>query len=455
MSQSTDIEGQNRLQRSIEWLDGHVNYERTGPKGSARVRPFNNDPERRLRHVGRLMEVMDDPHRAFPSIHLTGTNGKTSTSRMITELVLASGLTVGTYTSPHLQAINERISINGLPIRDFELAEVLDSVALYEPMVPKQHDDDTLSYFEILTAAGFRAFADAPVDVGVIEVGVGGTWDSTNVIEGQVSAITNIGLDHAGYLGTTRPEVASHKAGIIKPDSTAVIGEPDTAFLPTWEERRPGRLLLNERDFAVEDNQVAVGGRLVSLHTPYSRYNDLFLPLHGAYQAANAAVAITATEAFFDKPLGLDVVRQGLANVTSPGRMEVVHRQPLVVLDGAHNTAGAQALADTLDESFGADTGRLLVVGMLEGHHPDEILPALQAARARMIFACTAPSPRAIPAAEIAAAAKRMGVLCVVVEDVAAAVSEAMAAADAEELVLVTGSLYVVGAARTALTISS
>jgi dihydrofolate synthase/folylpolyglutamate synthase len=206
-----------------------------------------------------------------------------------------------------------------------------------------------------------------------------------------------------------------------------------------------------DRDFGVEGNQLAVGGRVVDLRTSRAHYSDVFIGLHGRYQATNAAIAVAAAEEFFEAPLDDAVVREAFENIRIPGRVEVVHRQPLAVLDGAHNVAGATALASTLDEEFGESTGRVLVVGMLQGHDPAEMLPALQAQRSRLVIACTAPSPRAVPAAQIASAAKDLGLPCVTVEDVGEAVKEGLSAAEEDEMVLVTGSLYVVGAARSAL----
>ncbi len=435
-----------QLSAAIDWLDTHINYERSGPLASS-PGSATHDPDRRLRHLRRLMELMGEPQTLYPSLHITGTNGKTSTARIVTALVMASGLSVGTYTSPHLERINERIAINGESIADEDLAEVLDSVRLLEPLL----GDDLPSYFEIVTAAAFRQFADAPVDVGVIEVGVGGKWDATNVVDGLVNVITSIGLDHMNYLGPTRAHIAKQKAGILKPGGVAVIGEPDDEFDAIWEASPSDRVLKINRDYELLDNNVAVGGRMLDIRTPKATYEGLFLSLHGSFQGYNAATALTAVEAFFDEPLSQEVVVEAFGAVQSPGRMEVAHRQPLCLLDGAHNNDGAAALAHTLKEEFAAAASRILVVGMLRTHDPRELLAELADPMPRLVFACTAPSPRAVPASEIADAARSLSMACVVVEDVALATNEALAAANDDDLVVVTGSLYVVGAARSAI----
>lgn len=434
------------LSELLEWVDSHINYERTGPKPGTASDAFAHDPARRLRHLREYMELMDNPHLSYPSIHITGTNGKTSTARLISALLDAQGLTSGMYTSPHLERVNERIVANEEPIADEDLAEVLEALRMLEPMVTEKP-----SYFELFTAAAFRYFADKPVEVGVIEVGVGGQWDATNIIDAAVAVVTNVGLDHLNYLGPTREHIAEQKAGIVKPDSGLVLSETDPDIAKIFLERPHQRDYLLNRDFGVDKNTLAVGGRVLDLRTPLACYDDVYLSLHGLHQATNAATALMAVEAFFEQPLAEPVVREALGNVKSPGRMEVVHRQPLVILDGAHNSAGAAALIKSVDEEFGADTPRILVVGMLSPHEPVEMLGALNADGARMVIACSPDYPRAVPAEAVAEAARTLGVATVVVPDVAGAVQEALEAAGGEEIVLVTGSLYVIGAARRCL----
>lgn len=434
------------LADQIAWLESHINYERFGPggqvsKGTSDV-PFDTDPERRLRHVRRLLELMDDPHRSYRSIHITGTNGKTSTSRLITDLFLAHGLTVGTFTSPHLEAVNERISVNAEPISDDDLTELLHAVRLIEPML----GEDSVTYFEILTAAGLRHFADSAVEIGVVEVGVGGTWDSTNVIDGDVAVITNIGLDHQNYLGDTLEKIATQKAGIIKPESRVVLGDVDRSLQQIFGDRPSRGVISLGSEVEVTGNELAVGGRLISLRTPFAHYDDIFLSLHGSHQAANAATAVAAVEQFFEKALPTDVVRDALGSASSPGRLEVVGRSPLVVVDGAHNVHGAEVLVRSLEEEFPAKPGeRVLVVAMLSPHDPHELMTVLSQIKPRLVVTTQVDWPRAIPASDLASVAKDLGLPAVSIAEVAGAYDEAIAAAGEDGSVVVTGSLYLVG----------
>ena len=393
------------------------------------------------------MQLMGDPQGQYPAIHITGTNGKTSASRVVTALLAAKGLSVGTFTSPHLERVNERIAWNADPIAEEALAEALTAVANLEPML----EIAAPSYFRILTAAAFWWFADVAVDVAVVEVGVGGTWDTTNVVDAAVAVVTSVGLDHVEYLGTTRLAIAREKAGIVKPGATLVLGETDPELLPVFRDTPAGDIWVRGEDFACDRNELAVGGRQLDLRTRQATYPEVFLPLHGAHQGDNAACALAAVEAFFDAPLEADLVTEAFASVTSPGRLEVVRRKPLVVLDGVKNPDGARAAARTLDEEFGAGRGRILVVGLLRGKDPDEMLAALDVARARVVIACEPPTPRAWPAKEVAEAARRAGAEVEEVGPVADAVRRALELAGDAELVLVTGSLYVVGPARQAL----
>lgn len=422
---------------ALAWLDGHQNMERM----LADHRLATPDPAR----MRRLVDVMGNPEAAAPVIHLTGTNGKTSTARATTQLLMAKGLTVGTFTSPHLERINERISANGEPIGDDDLAEVLTDIAALEPLLGA---DTRLTWFEVLTAAALRWFADRPVDVAVVEVGLGGRWDATNVVDATVSVITNIGLDHLEFLGPTRADVAREKAGIIRATAPLVLGETDPDLVEIFAAEGPERLLLSGRDYALERNELAVGGRSLDLRTPSTRYEGLWLDLHGRHQADNFAAAVVAVEAFFDAATPERLVREAAGSVRSPGRMEIVRRQPLVLLDGAKNVEGARSAASTVAEEFADRRSRILVVGMLAGKDAGQMLEALDARSARLVISCPPPSPRAQDPEVVAAAARDLGVATVVAGSVADAVEIALAEAGVEDLILVTGSLYVVGAAR-------
>src|SRR5262245_31695291 len=419
---------------ALAYLDQHASYDKTG-----RVTSPSTEP------ISRLASAMGDPQLAMPVIHVTGTNGKGSSVQMITRLLMARGLTVGTYTSPHLERINERLKRDGEPITDDEFAEQIAGVADLEVITGVRP-----TYFEAVTAAAFRWFADIAVDVAVVEVGMLGRWDATNVVNAQVAVITNIALDHTEFAGPSVVDIAREKAGIIKPGSAVVVGETDPALIDIFRAEGGATYLLRGHDFDTDDNALAVGGRSVTLRTPTTIYPDVFVPLHGAHQGDNAAVALTAVEAFFAAPLPEDLVNEGFANVEMPGRFEVMGVQPLTIIDGAHNPPGADVCASVFFNDFQPEGRRILVMGTLR--NPAEMLAALRADEFDVVHACTAPSPRGKPAAEVAAAARRLGCDEVYVHDtVDAACKAAMRGADADDAILATGSIYVAGAARPVL----
>jgi dihydrofolate synthase / folylpolyglutamate synthase len=426
------------------WLDAHVNLESTGlPPGADRRATAPT-----LKRIQELARLLGSPEQSYPVVHLTGTNGKTSVARMISTLLSASGLSVGSYTSPNLERVNERIAWNGDPIDDANLARVLSHIADIEPHLPERP-----SYFEILTAAAFTWFSDIAVDVAVVEVGVGGTWDATNIVDGQVAVVTNVSIDHVEYLGPTREQIAAEKAGIVKPGSALVLGVTEPELAGAFRDRHPASVAARGEDFGVSANRPGHGGRILDVFTPDARYDEVFLSLHGAHQADNAAAALAASELFLGRPLSEEVVTEAFATVESPGRLEVVRHRPLVLLDGAHNVAGAQALCTALAEEF-PQAPRTLVVGLLREKEPHEMLAALDAEHVARIICCRPPSPRALDPAAVAAAAVDLGVNPARVETldtVDDAVGHALAVTDAEQQIVVTGSLYVVGAARHAL----
>ncbi|MFM8302888.1 MAG: bifunctional folylpolyglutamate synthase/dihydrofolate synthase [Actinomycetota bacterium] len=429
---------------AFAWLDAHVNLESLGvPLGLDRraVQPT-------LARMEALAALLGSPQLEYGVIHLTGTNGKTSVARIASALLVEAGMSTGTYTSPHLERVNERMSWEGVAIPDAVLADRLAQVALIEPHLP-----DVPSYFEILTGAALTWFADVAVEVAVVEVGLGGTWDATNVVDGDVAVVTNVSIDHVDYLGSTREAIAADKAGIVKPGSILVLGETDPALVGLFTAREPSRVLLRERDFGVTRSRIAHGGRVIDLFTPRGRYDEVFVSLHGAHQADNAAIAVAAVETFADAPLSEDMVGEVLGRVRSPGRLEVVGHEPLVVLDGAHNVAGAQAFARAMADEF-PTADRTLVVGILREKDPTEMLEALGARSAARLVCCAPPSARARDPLELADAARRLGIepsRIDVVHDAADAVDHAVAETPADGQIVVTGSLYVVGAARVAL----
>lgn len=424
------------LATALRYLDQHTNLEAT----AGRAEGLSLDRMRSL--VG----VLGDPQGAYPVIHITGTNGKGSVARMVTELLECAGLSVGTYTSPHLEAVNERMCWNGEPIDDHELGLAIGTVAAVEEVAGVSP-----SYFEILTAAAFTWFADIAVDVAVVEVGMLGRYDATNVADGAVAVLTNVGHDHSDGVGAWREAIAGEKVGIVKPGATFVCGEDDPELRKLLSDTEAASTWWRGTDFDCEQSMLALGGRSVSLRTPSGTVDDIFVPLHGEHQADNAVIALAAVEAFFDRRLDDDVVTEAFGKVGAPGRFEIVHRDPTVVLDAAHNLDGALACAATLREEFTLGGTVIVVAGFLNGRDPVEMLEAVGARDAGFLIACTPDSPRAIPAPEVAAAADRLGIVAEAISSVDQAVHRALGLASHDDLVLVTGSLYVVGPARTVL----
>jgi dihydrofolate synthase/folylpolyglutamate synthase len=364
-----------------------------------------------LARIAALTDLLGTPQASYPVIHVTGTNGKTSTSRMIESLLRAYGLRTGLFTSPHLVDARERVCLDGEPISAARLLSAWTEIAPFVDVVDANSTADggtSLSYFEVMTGLGFAAFADAPVDVAVIEVGLGGGWDSTNVAHGAVSVITPIGLDHREYLGDTIEEIAREKAGIIKPGAVAVVAQQELSAAEVLLERVAevdGTVAREGIEFGVVSRGVAVGGQVLTLKGLAGEYPDVFLPLFGEHQAHNAAVALAAVEAFLGGvgALDIDLVREGFASVTSPGRLEVLRRGPSVIVDAAHNPHGAQALARAVEDSF--DFAHLVgVIGVLSDKDALGILTALEPVLDRVVI--TQPtSARALDADALAAVA--------------------------------------------------
>lgn len=418
---------------ALAWLDRHINLEANAgrPQGASLER---------MRDIAR---VLGDPQQAYPAIHVTGTNGKGSVVRMASTLLGVSGLKVGTYTSPHLERINERIAVDLEPVSDADLAQAFTSVAAIESLI-----DGPPSHFEILTAAAFAHFADVAIDAAVVEVGLLGRYDCTNIIDADVAVLTRVSADHTDQSEGWRQAIAAEKVGIVKPNSTFVLGEPDPELRSIFEDAGAAQMWVRGEDFKVLSNQLAVGGRMVSIRTPGATYTDLFIPVHGAHQADNAACAIAAVEAFFDRPLDEDLVVEAFANLSIPGRLEAVAHSPSVLLDAAHNPDGAAALAAALDESFSVPGRRILVFGLLAQQDPAEMLAAIDINRFDLVIACTPPSPRARPADEVAEMIEELGVTAEAVPDPVQALLRALFLAEEEDLIVVAGSIYVVGAVR-------
>ncbi|QCX76589.1 Folylpolyglutamate synthase [Streptomyces sp. YIM 121038] len=414
-----------------------------------------------LRRIALLMDVLGEPQRAYPSIHITGTNGKTSTARMIEALLGAFELRTGRYTSPHVQSITERISLDGAPIDPERFIEAYQDIKPYVDLVDAK-EEHRLSFFEVLTGMAYAAFADAPVDVAVVEVGMGGTWDATNVIDGAVAVVTPIDLDHTDRLGSTPAEIAVEKSGIVKQDATVILAQQpvDAAQVLLKKAVEVDATVAREGlEFGLIGRQVAVGGQLLTLRGLGGEYEEVFLPLHGEHQAHNAAVALAAVEAFFGvgaqrvEPLDIETVRKAFAAVASPGRLEVVRRSPTVVLDAAHNPAGARAAAASISEVF--DFSRLIgVLGVSDGKNARGMLEAFEPIFAEVVVTRNS-SDRALGADELAAIAVEVfGDDRVQVEprlDDALEAAITLAEEEGEFAgggVLVTGSVITVGEAR-------
>ncbi len=422
---------------ALTWLESHVDYERIAP---------NRLPDPTLEPIRDTLAQFADPQGDYPSIHVTGTNGKGTTTTITSALLQATGLRVGTFTSPDLHAINERIAVNGEPIDDDSFITVLERLSDVESVT-----GIALTRFELLTVAALLHFSDEGVDVAVIEVGMGGTWDSTNVIDSDVAVLTNVDLDHTAVLGTTVGAIASDKVGIFRHDGVAIVGTANAIVVEIAQQRAKeieATLWLLGDEFALEDNELALGGRAITVRTPYAHYQEVLVDLHGIHQGANAATAIVAAEAFLGRALGDDVVESTLASVKMPGRMEIIARNPMIVVDGAHNPAGIRALVSTLDGAFDVRGERRCVLGMLTGRDVEDMITPLLGAGFSEFYCCAPNSPRAVPAREVVAALTRNGATAYEHPNAKVALAHARERSTDEDLIVVTGSLYLVAEIR-------
>ena len=413
-----------------------------------------------LDRISALVDALGSPQLSYPTVHIGGTNGKTSTSRMVDALFSELDYRTGRFTSPHLESFLERISIKGEAIAPAELIATYNDIALYLDLIDSR-SDTPISYFEALTAMAFVAFAEHPVDIGIIEVGMGGDWDATNIVQSAVSVLMPIGLDHMEYLGETIEEIARTKSGIIKPESHVVLSaqEPEVARILLEKVVEKSAIPYREGlEFALIKRDIAVGGQLISVRGVHSEYTDIYLPLHGAHQAANAAVAIATVEAFVGVALDEELVRAAFASVSSPGRLEILHRDPTVIIDAAHNPHGATALANTIRNEFDFES-IFCVLGILGEKDVRGVLKALEPVIDRLIVT-KSDSPRALPVAELFAEAVQVfGNDRVFKEDdLNSAITYAMEQAtlinqvsDGVSAVVITGSVVTAGSARVIL----
>lgn len=401
-----------------------------------------------LDRIREIAGLLDQPQLTYPSIHITGTNGKTTAARVAASVACAHGITVGLYTSPHLLSVTERLSICGQDITEAEFAQEWEHLEPFLQLVDGRGFGE-VTYFEAVTALAYLWFADKPVGLGVFEVGLGGTWDATNLVDGEIAVVTPIGMDHVAELGPTLEDIAGEKAGILKPGATAVFREQEPAAAAVLAGRAAevgSRPLWEGEDWEVEERLLAVGGQAFRLRGLLATYEDLYLPLFGDYAVHNAAAGIVAVEALTGQPLHDDTLREGLAVVQSPGRLEIAALEPSVILDGAHNPAGAAALAEAMRESFRWQ--RLHLVLAVSANKDLAGICAPLAPLADEAYVARNESVRSADPDAVAAAlgrpAARFG-------SVAEALAAARAAADPADVVLVTGSLFTVADAKRAL----
>ncbi|MEX3507934.1 folylpolyglutamate synthase/dihydrofolate synthase family protein [Kocuria carniphila] len=428
-----------------------------------------NKMEPRLDAVQRAVDILGNPEKSAPVIHITGTNGKTSTARMVESLLLAHDLRVGRYTSPHLEKVTERISLDGRPVADETFVRIYGEIAPYLQLVDtelSEQGEPGLTFFEVLTVLAFAVFADEPVDVMVLEVGIGGSWDATNVADAAVSIVTPVDLDHTEMLGDTLQEIALEKAGIIKPGGFLISAAQDPVVAQILLERAQeigAQFRFEGVEFGVRGRTIAVGGQIIAVQGLAAEYIDLMLPLFGEHQAENAALAIAAVEALLgggDKPLNQELLVTGLGAVTSPGRLELARKAPPVLLDAAHNPHGLKASARAVRESF--TFAKLnLVVGILREKDVETMLRTLAEEYSEYeleLWCSHSRSPRAIAPEELAEIAADMGFDEDMVhaqdrldDAIASAIQDAADRQEFDGAVLITGSVTVVGEARALL----
>jgi dihydrofolate synthase/folylpolyglutamate synthase len=422
---------------ALTWLESHLDFERVAP---------NRQDTPSLQPIFDTLALLANPQQDYPCVHIAGTNGKGSTSTLTSALLSSTGLRVGTFTSPDLHALNERIAVNGEPIDDESLVGLVSRLADVETV-----SGLSLTRFELLTVAALLHFSDEGVDVAVIEVGMGGTWDSTNVIDSDVEVLTNVDLDHTAVLGTTIAEIALDKVGIFRADGVAIVATVDATVVQIARERAARlatTLWLLDESFFLEQNDLALGGRAITVLTPYQRYEEVLVSLHGIHQGMNAATAIVAAEAFLGRALGQFVVTTTLANARMPGRMELISRRPMIVVDGAHNPAGVNALVATLDGAFHVNGERRCVLGMLTGRDVDDMVGPLVTLGFAEFHCCAPLSPRAASASDVADAVRRAGGVAFEHPSGVAALAHARERSTDDDLIVVAGSLYLVGEVR-------
>jgi len=430
----------SRFVQANAWLESHIDFEKVAP---------NRADVPTLQPIHDTLAALANPHHDYPKIHITGTNGKGTTTTLTSMLLREVGLSVGTFLSPDLHHVTERIALNGEPIREEDFTKLMARLADVETAT-----GIVLTRFELLTVAALLHFSDMGVEVAVIEVGLGGTWDSTNVIDAEVSVLTNVDLDHTAVLGNSVASIATDKVGIFRSTGVAVLGTINETVVEIAEAKAAqlnAPLLRLGSDFALERNDLAVGGRMLDLHTPLGEYHQILLTLHGIHQGMNALTALVATETFIGRAIDEDVVEAVFGLATMPGRMEVLEHYPLIMVDGAHNPAGIRSLVDTLDEAFHLSGQRRIIVGMLTGREIADMIEPLLELGVDEFVVCEPLSPRTQKADLIAAEIAARGGVATVVLDPREAMRYAREQSTDNDQIIVAGSLYLVGDVRAGL----
>ena len=423
------------FREALQFLDRFTNREAT----AGRIHGLS------LAAMSQLIECMGEPHKDLRAIHVTGTNGKGSVVSMTESLLSSKGLRVGSYMSPHVDNIRERFTLAGSQITEEIFSEIIFDVSRYV-----ESNELEPSYFELLTAAAILLFSNEGVDAAVVEVGILGRFDATNVLEGEIAVITNIGKDHTDGSEGWRRSIAAEKAGIIVEGKPLILGNPEEDVLDLFASENPEPIFQYGKDFLVEDSLPAVGGQVISVKGIFGEYEEIFLPLYGKRQAQNAALSLATAEVFLEGIIPEEVVEDAFGQLVIPGRLEILSRGPVVLVDGAHNKDSANHLAETVNDVF-PESRRILIVGTLEPHSPQEIFTELKAISPELVIVCRAPSPRAISPEELEEVAMGLGLDVERAESPYEATLQALRIGDEEDLIIAAGSFYNISEIRRAV----
>ncbi len=423
------------FREALQYLDRFINREAT----AGRIHGLS------LAAMSQLVECMGEPHKDLRAIHVTGTNGKGSVVSMTESLLSSKGLRVGSYMSPHVDTIRERFTLAGSQITEEVFSEIIFDVSRYV-----ENYELEPSYFELLTAAAILLFSNEGVDAAVVEVVILGLFDSTNVLDGEIAVITNIGKDHTDGSEGWRRSIAAEKAGIIVEGKPLLLGNAEEDVVDLFVSENPEPIFQYGKDFLVEDALPAVGGQVVNVKGIFGQYEEIFLPLYGKRQAQNAALSLATAEVFLEGPLPEEVVESAFGELLIPGRLEILSRRPVILVDGAHNKDSASHLAETINDVF-PESRRILILGILEPHSPEEIFTELKGISPELVIVCAAPSPRAIDPNELEEVAMRLGLDVERAENPYEATLKALRIGDEEDLIVAAGSFYNISEVRRAV----